>query len=280
MHTPSLARLRASASTAEDWQGVGELMLASAQQAGSDRRGFPDLPRQHDSSGAALHSGALAAALAAHRRGRRRARRAGARLHAPGPDRDALAGRQRGLPGEAGGARAGISAPEPMRNATRSTASSWTSWSTASSGPTAVACFQRVIGRMKDEGCDAVDPRLHRDPADHQRRQLAACRRWTPRACSRGRRCGKPSVAIAMARPGLDQEGSIPPAGAQSERRRQMCRRLQRVGDQASAIGEAAGILSALATPRGSRCGSAGIQSSAEHTPASALKAHTSLQSP
>jgi aspartate racemase len=34
--------------------------------------------------------------------------------------------------------------------------------------PEAVAYFQMVIGRMKEEGCDAVVPRLHRDPVDHR----------------------------------------------------------------------------------------------------------------
>ena len=44
----------------------------------------------------------------------------------------------------------------PRRNARRSTGSSSTSWSTASSHREAVAYFQRIIGRMKEEGCDAV----------------------------------------------------------------------------------------------------------------------------
>ena len=41
-------------------------------------------------------------------------------------------------------------------NAKRSIASSWTSWSMAIFKPEAIAISQRVIRRMKDEGCDAV----------------------------------------------------------------------------------------------------------------------------
>ena len=44
----------------------------------------------------------------------------------------------------------------PRQNATRSTASSWTSSSAACSSREAVAYFQRVITRLKNEGCDAV----------------------------------------------------------------------------------------------------------------------------
>ena len=35
----------------DDWRGVGELMSASAKKACKHRRGFPDLPGQHHSSG-------------------------------------------------------------------------------------------------------------------------------------------------------------------------------------------------------------------------------------
>ena len=43
-----------------------------------------------------------------------------------------------------------------MPTATRPTASSWTSWSTAGSSPSSVATFQRVIDGFKRDGCDAV----------------------------------------------------------------------------------------------------------------------------
>ena len=113
MHTHSLAEYMACIYRG-DWQGVGELMLASAEQAREDRRRFPDLPGQHHPPGAALRRTAIAAALAAYRRGRRRRGRR-ARLPAPRPDRHTLAGRERGLSGEADGARAGLCAPERRR---------------------------------------------------------------------------------------------------------------------------------------------------------------------
>ena len=50
----------------------------------------------------------------------------------------------------------GMRAAQRRTSATRSTASSWTSWCCGVFTPEAVAYFQQVIARMKDEGCDAV----------------------------------------------------------------------------------------------------------------------------
>ena len=154
MHTPSLADYMAHIYR-DDWPRVGELMLASAdklEKAGADFLICPDntihqalpyvlprspLPWLHIAEVVAAE--AVAARLPPHRR-----------------DRHALAGRQRGLPGEACGARPGVSPPERRRARRDAIASSWTSWSAAPSRPQSVAYFQQVIGRLKDGGCDAV----------------------------------------------------------------------------------------------------------------------------
>jgi hypothetical protein len=70
MHTPSLAAYIACLESG-DWWGVGELMLASARKLAVIGADFLILSRQHHPSGASRDRSALAAALAAHRRGRR-----------------------------------------------------------------------------------------------------------------------------------------------------------------------------------------------------------------
>ncbi len=154
MHTPSLADYVACLERG-DWRASAALMLASADKLARDRRRFPDLPRQHHPSGAPLRRAALAAALAAHRRDRSPRRRSRAAIGASASPERAGSSTARSIPRSSRRAGSPICA-RPTPSATRSTASSWTSWSAASSQPEAVAAFQRVIGRMKGEGCDAV----------------------------------------------------------------------------------------------------------------------------
>ena len=113
MHTPSLADYTACIYRG-DWPGVGELMLASADKLAKIGADFLICPDNTIHQALRLCRAALAAALAAHRRGRRgRGRRA--RIPPPRPDRHALAGRERGLSGEARGARARLPPPELRR---------------------------------------------------------------------------------------------------------------------------------------------------------------------
>ena len=110
MHTPSLAEY-VECLDRGDLAGVGELMLASARklaQIGADFLVCPDntihqaLPLIAARSPLPwLHIAEVVAD------GSRRAR-----LPPPGPDRHALAGRQRGLSREARGARPGLRAPD------------------------------------------------------------------------------------------------------------------------------------------------------------------------
>ena len=139
----------------DDWQAVGELMLASAHKlakTGADFLICPDntihqalryvTPR---SPLPWLH---IAEVVAAHavERGYRRLALTGTRwLVDSNVYPEKLEAR-------------GSELPEARRrqSGTRSTASSWTSWSAACSRREAVAYFQRVITRLKNEGCDAV----------------------------------------------------------------------------------------------------------------------------
>ena len=74
--------------------------------------------------------------------------------------------------------------------------------------PEAVAYFQRVIARMKERGLRRRRARLHRDPADHGRRELAAADARFDTRCSRARRC-------------------IVPLASRSEEQNQCCRARQ-----------------------------------------------------
>ena len=113
MHTHSLAEYMACIYRG-DWQGVGELMLSSADKLakiGADFLICPDntihqaLPYVEPRSPLPwLHIAEVVADA-----GRR------ARVPAPRPDGNALARRERGLSGEARGARAGVRAPERRR---------------------------------------------------------------------------------------------------------------------------------------------------------------------
>ena len=140
-------------------------------QARQGRRRFPDLPRQHHPSGPAPCPAALAAALAAHRRGRRGG---GGRARLP-PHRHhghALAGRQRGLSGEAFGARPGVSPPEPGRAR---------GVQPHHHGRAGLQHLQAGVDRLLPAGHRSPEgpglrcrrAGLHRDPADHRRCELA-----------------------------------------------------------------------------------------------------------
>ena len=78
MHTPSLADYM-NCIYRGDWQGVGELMLASANKLANIGADFLICPDNTIHQALPLRRTAIAAALAAHRRGRRRrgGRRAG-----------------------------------------------------------------------------------------------------------------------------------------------------------------------------------------------------------
>ena len=148
-------------------------MLASARQARGDRRRFPDLPGQHHPPGAALRRAALAAALAAHRRGGRGAG-GGARLPPPRPHRHALAGRQRGLSGEARRARHRVSCARAPPSATEINRIIMDELVYGVFKPEAVAVLPARHRPDEAAGLRRRRARLHRDPADHERRQLAA----------------------------------------------------------------------------------------------------------
>ena len=105
MHTPSLADYMARIYR-DDWPRVAELMLASADKLAKIGADFLICPDNTIHQALPHVAAALAAALAAHRRG---GRGGGGRARLP-PHRHhghALAGRQRGLSGEARGARPG-----------------------------------------------------------------------------------------------------------------------------------------------------------------------------
>jgi len=104
MHTHSLAEYMKCIDRG-DWPGVGDLMLSSAGKLAKAGAGFLICPDNTIHQAPRLRHAALAPALAAHRRSGGRARRR-ARLPAPRPHRDALAGRERGLSGKARGSRA------------------------------------------------------------------------------------------------------------------------------------------------------------------------------
>ena len=157
----------------DDWQGVAELMLASANKLAKSRRRFPDLPRQHHPPGAAVRPAALAAALAAHRRGRRRSMPSSAASGA-----------------SASPARAGWSRARSIRRSLRRAASSTSRPNAAEREeinriimdelvcsifkPEAVAYFPAGHRAAEGRGLRRRRARLHRDPADHQRREFAA----------------------------------------------------------------------------------------------------------
>ena len=71
MHTPSLADYMRCIDR-DDWQGVGEIMLASAQKLAAAGADFPDLPGQYDPPGLRPCGAEIAPALAAYCGDRRR----------------------------------------------------------------------------------------------------------------------------------------------------------------------------------------------------------------
>ena len=171
MHTHSLADYMRCIDR-DDWAGVAQLMLASARKAGARRRRLPDLPRQHHPPGAAATSSRARRCPGCTSprwwRRRRRSAASGASAH-----RHALARRQRGLSGEARRARPRLRAARSGR-ARRD--------QPHHHGRAGVRRVQagggrlpaEVIARLKAEGLRRRRARLHRDPADHERRQLAA----------------------------------------------------------------------------------------------------------
>ena len=187
MHTHSLAEY-VECLDRGDWQGVGELMLASADKLAKIGADFLICPDNTIHQALPLRRAALAAALAAHRRGRGgRGRRA--RLPAPRPDRHALARRQRGLSARSS-RRAAWQCVRPSaaeRDEINRIIMDELVYGVFK--PEAVAYFQRVIGRMKERGLRRRRARLHRDPVDHRTTRIRRCRRSIPRACWRGRRC-------------------------------------------------------------------------------------------
>ena len=170
MHTPSLADYMAR-HLPRRLAARGRADAGIGGQARQGRRRFPDLPRQHHPSGPAPCPAALAAALAAHRRGGRggggRARLSPHRHHG-----HALAGRQRGLSGEAFGARPGVSPPEPGRAR---------GVQPHHHGRAGLQHLQAGVDRLLPAGHRSPEgpglrcrrAGLHRDPADHRRCELA-----------------------------------------------------------------------------------------------------------
>ncbi|MCC7273977.1 MAG: amino acid racemase [Alphaproteobacteria bacterium] len=153
MHTPSLAGYVACLERG-DWQGVGEMMLASAARlvaAGADFLICPDntihqaMPHVAPRSPLPWLHIADTVAADARARGFRRLGITGTRWLVDGdvyPERLAAYGLEHVRPSAADRDAIGrIIMDELVRGIIT---------------PAAVACFQRVIGRMKDAGCDAV----------------------------------------------------------------------------------------------------------------------------
>ena len=153
MHTHSFADYVACLERG-DWQGVGRADARLGGQARADRRRLPDLSRQHHPPGAAARRAALAAAVAAHRRGGRGG--GGAR----GFRRVGLTGTRWLVESEVYPEKLAARGLDYVRpNAAERDEINRIIMDELVYGvfkPEAVAYFQRVIARMKDEGCDAV----------------------------------------------------------------------------------------------------------------------------
>lgn len=153
MHTPSLADYLACFDR-DDWQGVGELMLASARKLAKIGADFLICPDNtiHQALGFVeprsplpwLHIAEIVAEQAA-RRGFRRLGLTGTRWLVESdvyPEKFAARGLACVRPNSAEREETNRVIMDELCNGVLT--------------PEAVACFQRVIGRMKNEGCDAV----------------------------------------------------------------------------------------------------------------------------
>ena len=217
MHTHSLAEYMKCLYRG-DWQGVGELMLASANKLatiGADFLICPDntihqaLPYVEPRSPLPwLHIAEVVAAEAVER-GFRRLGLTGTRWLV---DSEVY-------PEKARRARTGVSAPDAAEREEINRII-MDELVCGVFKPEAVAYFQRVIARHERRGLRRRRARLHRDPADHERREFSAAdaRFHTPAGAGGAAPGGAGDDCVGLNIPAITSGRSPPPTARTSAR--------------------------------------------------------------